>query len=137
MSGSLNNSGVICRIIKSYQNHPYVLKIKSKFGSDLNSSDFQQITPFEVKTRLKEIDIKKAIGVDTIPPKLIKIDADIIIKNKLVSYFDKLLSPFISAYRKKYSIQQVRIRLLEEWREKLDKNFIVGEVLMDLSKAFG
>ena len=54
-----------------------------------------------------------------------------------MSYFDKLLSPFISAYRKKYSIQQVRIRLLEEWREKLDKNFIVGEVLMDLSKAFG
>ena len=114
-----------------------MLKIKSKFGSDLNSFDFQQITPFEVKTRLKEIDIKKAVGVDTIPPKLIKIGADIIIKNKLVSYFDKLLSPFISAYGKKYSIQQVRIRLLEEWREKLDKNFIVGEVLMYLSKAFG
>ena len=28
------------------------------------------------------------------------------------------------------------IRLLEEWREKLDKNYVVGEVLMDLSKAF-
>ena len=26
--------------------------------------------------------------------------------------------------------------MLEEWREKLDKNFIVGAVLMDLSKAF-
>ena len=55
-----------------------MLKIKSKFGSDLNSFDFQQITPFEVKTLLKEIDIKKAVGVDTIPPKLIKIGADII-----------------------------------------------------------
>ena len=43
---------------------------------------------------------------------------------------------FISAYRKNYSTQQVPIRLLEEWREKLDKNFIVGTVLMDLSKAF-
>ena len=181
--GSLNDSDVIDRIIKSYQNHPSVLKIKNKFGSDLNSFDFQQITTSEVKKLLKEIDIKKAVGVDTIPPKLIKIGADIIaeplkqarnsclrqgifpgnakfasvvpvdkgkpdkydvlsyrpvsnlntfskiykkvIKNKLVSYFDKLLSPFISAYRKKYSIQQVRIRLLEEWREKLDKNFIV------------
>ena len=51
-------------------------------------------------------------------------------------YFDKYLSPFISAYRKNYSTQQVLIRLLEEWREKLDKNFIVGAVLMDLSKAF-
>ena len=26
--------------------------------------------------------------------------------------------------------------MLEQWREKLDKNFIVGPVLMDLSKAF-
>ena len=28
------------------------------------------------------------------------------------------------------------IRLLEEWRENLDKNYVVGGVLMDLSKAF-
>ena len=37
-----------------------------------------------------------------------------VIKNQLVSYFDKYLSPFISAYRKNYSTQQVHIRLLEE-----------------------
>ena len=59
-----------------------------------------------------------------------------VIKNQLVSYFDKYLSPFISAYRKNYSTQQVLIRLLEEWREKLERNFIVGVVLMDLSKTF-
>ena len=61
-----------------------------------------------------------------------------LIKNQLVSYFDKYFSPFISAYRKSYSTQQLLIRLLEEWREKLDKleNFIVGVVLMDLSKTF-
>ena len=28
------------------------------------------------------------------------------------------------------------IRLLEEWRENLDKNYVIGGVLMDLSKAF-
>ena len=28
------------------------------------------------------------------------------------------------------------IRLLEEWRENIDKNYVVGEVLMELSKAF-
>ena len=37
---SLNDSDVINRIIKSYQNHPSVLKIKNKFGSDLISFDF-------------------------------------------------------------------------------------------------
>ena len=50
--GSLNDSDVIDRIIKSYQKHPSVLKIKNKFGSDLNSFDFQQITS-EVKKLLK------------------------------------------------------------------------------------
>ena len=73
--GSLNESDVIDVIIKSYQNHPNVLK---KFGSDLNSLDFQQIKAPEVKKLLKEIDVKKAVGVDTIPPKLIKIGPDII-----------------------------------------------------------
>ena len=53
-----------------------------------------------------------------------------------MSYFNKYLSPFISAYRKNYSTQQVLIRLLEEWREKLERNFSVGVVLMDLSKTF-
>ena len=59
-----------------------------------------------------------------------------VIKNQLVSYFDKYFSPLISAYRKSYSTQQVLIHLLEEWRKKLDENFIVGAVLIGLSKAF-
>ena len=46
------------------------------------------------------------------------------------------MSSFISAYRKNYNTQHVMIRLLEEWRENLDKNYVVGGVLMDLSKAF-
>ena len=49
---------------------------------------------------------------------------------------EKYLSPFISAYRQNYSTQHVLIRLLEEWREGLDNNFVVGAVFMDLSKAF-
>ena len=189
-----NPSDVIGRIIKSYQNYTSVLKIKNKFGSDLNSFDFQQIATSKVKKLLKEIEIKKAAAVDTIPTKLINIGVDIIaerlmqainyclrqgifpanakiasvvpvdkakpdkydilnyrpvsilntfskiyekeIKNQLVSFFDKYLSFFISAYKKNYSTQQVLILLFEEWREKLDKNFIVGTVLMDLSQAF-
>ena len=44
--------------------------------------------------------------------------------------------PFISAYRKNYNTQHVTIRLLEKLRENLDKNYVVGGVLIDLSKAF-
>ena len=49
---------------------------------------------------------------------------------------DKYLSPFISAYWQNYSTQHALIRLLEEWREDLDNNFVVGSVFMNLSKAF-
>ena len=38
-----------------------------------NSFDFQQIKAPEVKKRLKETDFKKAVGIDTIPLKYIKI----------------------------------------------------------------
>ena len=76
--GFLNDSDVIDRNITSYQNDPSMLKIKNKFGSDINSFDFQQMKATEVKKLLREIDVKKAVGVDTITPKLIKIGADII-----------------------------------------------------------
>ena len=46
------------------------------------------------------------------------------------------LSPFISAYRKNYNTQHGLLRLLKEWREHLDNNKTVGEILMDLSKPF-
>ena len=59
-----------------------------------------------------------------------------IIKNQLVSYFYKYLSPFISTNRNNCNTQQVLICLLQEWREKLDNNFILGADLMGLSKAF-
>ena len=57
-------------------------------------------------------------------------------KNLIDKAMDKDLSPFIFADRQSYSTQHVLIRLLQEWREGLDHNFIVVGVSMDLSKAF-
>ena len=59
-----------------------------------------------------------------------------VMKSQIVPYMDSYLSEFVSAYRKTYSSEHVLIRLIEEWRKNLDQNFIVGAVLMDLSKAF-
>ena len=33
-------------------------------------------------------------------------------------------------------MQHGLMRLLEEWRENLNKNYVVGQVLMNLPKAF-
>ena len=59
-----------------------------------------------------------------------------VIKDQLVSGLDKYLSSFISAYQKGYSTPDALTRLVEEWRERLENNYIVGAILMDLSKAF-
>ena len=45
------------------------------------------------------------------------------------------ISPYVSAYRKGYISQHELIRLLEEWRQHLDNNKVVGDVFMGLSKA--
>ena len=47
----------------------------------------------------------------------------------------KSISPFISVYKNNYNTQPVMLKLLEEWRN-LDKNYVIGGVLIDLSKAF-
>jgi hypothetical protein len=58
------------------------------------------------------------------------------IETKIIDHVDKFLSIFIAAYRKKYSSNNVLIRLIENWRLHLDNKRFVGAVLMDLSKAF-
>ena len=49
---------------------------------------------------------------------------------------ENVFSQQICAYRKSYNSQHALIRLIEEWREYLDKGFVVGAVFPDLSKAF-
>ena len=58
------------------------------------------------------------------------------ILEQLTPFFNVTMSQFLSAYRKNFSCQNVLLRLIEQWRQHLDSNKIVGAVLMDLSKAF-
>ena len=58
-----------------------------------------------------------------------------VIKEQIVLGTEKFLSTKISAYRKSYSTQHVITSLIEDWRENVDQDFLVGAVLTDLSKA--
>ena len=49
---------------------------------------------------------------------------------------EKILSKFVSAYKKSYSSNHVLLKLIEEQNKSLDDKNIIGAVLMDLSKAF-
>ena len=57
-------------------------------------------------------------------------------KDQIVCGMEKYFSPFLSAYRKSYSSQNILISLIEEWRKNLNNNFVAGAVLTELSKAF-
>ena len=131
----------------------------------------------DIKKLLKNVNFKKATGPDTIPPKLVKLSANIVhshlciiikkdlesnsfldgakiasvrptykkksrhevenyrpvsilnafsiykryIHNSLILFVDNFLSVFISAYRQTYSSNHVLIRLIESWKQSLDK----------------
>ena len=67
-------------IVNSYKNHPSITKIKQVVnGSDVFDSErfsFKTVKESEIKGLLTNLDIKKASGIDTIPPKIVKISAD-------------------------------------------------------------
>ena len=42
----------------------------------------------------------------------------------------------MAACRENYSTNHVLIRIIENWEKALDEKFLVGTVLLDLSKAF-
>ena len=184
-------------VVQMYLDHSSINRIKTtsknQISSITSSSNACGTNPEEIFELLSALDIKKAVGFDMIPLKLVKIAASVLcqplsiaINNSLskgifpddakiamVSPLDKgtkkndisnfrpvsilttfskiyervtkklidkamgkYLSPLISAYRQNYSTQHVLIRLLEEWREGLDNNFVVGGVFVDCSKDF-
>ena len=57
-------------------------------------------------------------------------------KDFLVSQIEMFLLLFFNSIQTSYNTQDVFIKVIEEWRENLDKNFFAVAVLTDLSKAF-
>ena len=52
------------------------------------------------------------------------------------SKFNEVFSPCLAAYRQDSGTQQELVCLTEEWREGIDKDCVVGTLLMNLSKTF-
>ena len=67
-------------IVNSYKNHPSIIKIKQVVnGSDVSDSErfsLKMVNESEIIDLLKNLDIKKAISIDTIPPKFVKFSTD-------------------------------------------------------------
>ena len=71
---------IIEGIIRKYERHQSILKIKNNFVSSV-TSDFPKAEVVDINALLKHTDPKKATGPDSIPQKLIKMFANVIDKH--------------------------------------------------------
>ena len=49
---------------------------------------------------------------------------------------NKILDPAQLGFRPEHSTQDALVNLVEDWRDALDKDMLVGSVFIDLSKAY-
>ena len=77
---NINGTDGIQHVVNLYKDHPSIKLIKKKIIPDGNKKQeifsFKTATVDNVKKLLNETDTKKAVGIDTIPPKLIKMASD-------------------------------------------------------------
>ena len=73
--GTNNTQEIIEGIIRKYERHPNILKIKNNFVSSIT------FEVADIDALFKEADPKKATGPDTVPQKLVKMSANVIDKH--------------------------------------------------------
>ena len=72
-----NDAATIKSIIDKYQNHSSILNIKNNIKTD-KTFDIPHATTEQINKIIKNLNPKKATGPDKIPPKILRLSADII-----------------------------------------------------------
>ena len=104
----------------------------------IETSEFpEQLKRAEVSPIFKKNDTldKRNYRPISILPCLSKIFEGVSV-DQLTNYFDEILSPFMSGFRKNHNCQSVLLRFTENCRLNLENNQVYGSLLTDLSKAF-
>ena len=75
-----NKQGVIDIIIKKFENHPSIVKIKECCTMTSEEFKFIEINDKDIENVFQEININASPGVDRIPPKLAKLAREYLVK---------------------------------------------------------
>ena len=82
IQGNPNNPNedntTVKNIIKQYENHSSIINIKSHIDSPVIRFDIPTAKIEDINKIIKNINPKKATGPDEIPPKIVKLSANII-----------------------------------------------------------
>ena len=55
--------------------------------------------------------------------------------NNYVSFFSQQFNVYLSAFRPGYGCRSTLLRIIEDWKQALDKSKYVAFILMDLSEV--
>ena len=126
-----NRDEIIDSIIDEYKYHPSIIKINE---SDLpvNKFSFNEVTEDEVYNILKSLNPKKSVGVDTVPPYVVKSAAEV-----LRTPFTKLINLSIreSVFPSNAKIAAV-LPFFKSADRLLKKNYRPVSILTTFSKVF-
>ena len=75
-----NKQGVIDIIIKKFENHPSIIKIKESCTVTSEGFKFIEINEEDIENMFREININASLGEDKIPPKLAKLARKYLVK---------------------------------------------------------
>ena len=91
-----------------------------------------QVTPLFKKNDPFAKSNYRPVSILPIPSKIF----EKVLSVQLSTFFETIFDQFLCAFRKGHGCQTTLLRLLEDWKQALDKNEYVAAILMDLSKAF-
>ena len=97
----------VAKIIKHYKNHPSI-EIINKICTKKENFDIPTATAKEVNNIIKELSLKKATGLDKIPPKIVKKMSANVIDSHLASIInDDITQNFFSEKAKVASVRPI------------------------------
>jgi hypothetical protein len=103
--------------------------IKRNFPSDMKKAEVSPV--FKKENKLDKTKYRP-VSVLVVTSKIY----ERLIASQTADFFENILNPYMSAYRKGYNCEHVLLKAVEGWKRALDKGEYVGAILMDLSKAF-
>ena len=121
-ANSLEDDVVIDAIVQQYSNLPSILKIREIFDNSRTVEHFQfnNVTISEIYKLLKNIDDKKATGTDKIPPKLVKISAEVLsqpladARNNSISQAESFLTMHLFPLMTNNPMIKIKSQILEQ-----------------------
>ena len=126
-----NDEEIVNKVLKHYENHPSVSKIKCNQNEILNF-DFPTAKAEDINKIIKSLNPRKATGPDGIPVKILKIA-----RNVIVSHLTNIINRDIKEKKFSEDAQTALVRPLykKNGRDKI-QNYIPVNILNGFSKVY-